>query len=172
MKQMIQTAPHEIKVKTTKFSLKKGKIIIHFSWEKEKGTVVGLILKQRNARIDQSFPFQLQSKEADGRIWYQASIDLNQYELAVAFWDVVAQVESKEEKYDAILGGQSNKLKIRLILFPTWTKTSDGHLIYPFVNGARQFTIQYRKYDKKYDSHAFIFKEYLALLCYFLLKPY
>ena len=45
-------------------------------------------------------------------------------------------------------------------------------MVYPFVNGARQFTIQYRKYDPKYDSYAFIAKEFLALFCYFILKPY
>lgn len=169
---MIQTAPREIKVHTKKFSLKNGRIKICFSWEKEKGLVKSLCLKQRNARIDTSYPFSLIRKEKGERFEYQAVIDLNQYELEVAFWDVVASVESSKEVYEAILGGLSNRLKIRLILFPRWTKTNDGHLIYPFVNGARQFTIQYRKYDKKYDSYAFIAKEYLALFCYFILKPY
>lgn len=169
---MIQTAPREIKVHTKKFSLKRGTIKIAFSWEKEKGQVEGLCLKQRNARIDTRYPFVLIQKEKGDCIWYEAEIDLNQYQLEVAFWDVVAEVKTPEESYEAILGGLSNKLKIRLILFPRWTKTTDGHLIYPFVNGARQFTIQYRAYDKKYDSYVFLCKEYLALLCYFLLKPY
>lgn len=45
-------------------------------------------------------------------------------------------------------------------------------MIYPFVNGKRQFNLQYRKYDRKYDSYLFLVKEFLALLCYFILKPY
>lgn len=45
-------------------------------------------------------------------------------------------------------------------------------MIYPFVNGKRQFNLQYRKYDRKYDSYLFLMKEFLALLCYFILKPY
>ena len=132
-----------------------------------------MCLKQRNARMDVRYPFELKKKEKGQQLFYQAVIDLNQYELEIAFWDVMVEVEEAEgETYEAILGGLSNRLKIWLILFPRWTKTKDGHLIYPFVNGARQFTIQYRKYDKKYDSYAFIAKEYLALLCYFILKPY
>ncbi|MBO5524854.1 MAG: CDP-glycerol glycerophosphotransferase family protein [Roseburia sp.] len=170
---MIQTAPREIKVHTKKFSLKRGRITIGFSWEKEKGVVRQMCLKQRNARMDVRYPFELKKKEKGQQLFYQAVIDLNQYELEIAFWDVMVEVEEAEgETYEAILGGLSNRLKIWLILFPRWTKTKDGHLIYPFVNGARQFTIQYRKYDKKYDSYAFIAKEYLALLCYFILKPY
>lgn len=132
-----------------------------------------MCLKQRNARMDVRYPFELKKKEKGQQLFYQAVIDLNQYELEIAFWDVTVEVEDAEgETYEAILGGLSNRLKIWLILFPRWTKTKDGHLIYPFVNGARQFTIQYRKYDKRYDSYAFIAKEYLALLCYFILKPY
>ena len=94
--------------------------------------------------------------------------------METAFWDVVASVdkEGKGNYEDAILGGLSSKLKLKLILFPRWTRTGDGHMVYPFVNGARQFTIQYRKYDPKYDSYAFIAKEFLALFCYFILKPY
>lgn len=170
---MIQTAPREIKVHTKKFSLKRGRITIVFSWEKEKGVVRQMCLKQRNARMDVRYPFELKKKEKGQQLFYQAVIDLNQYELETAFWDVTVEVaETAGEVYEAILGGLSNRLKIWLILFPRWTKTDDGHLIYPFVNGARQFTIQYRKYDKKYDSYGFIAKEYLALLCYFILKPY
>ena len=105
---------------------------------------------------------------------YHAQINVDQYPMETAFWDVVASVdkEGKGNYEDAILGGLSSKLKLKLILFPRWTRTGDGHMVYPFVNGARQFTIQYRKYDPKYDSYAFIAKEFLALFCYFILKPY
>lgn len=90
-----------------------------------------------------------------------------------AFWDVVAVVDSGSgETYDAILGGLSIFLKLKLIFFPRWTRTNGGNMIYPFVNGKRQFNLQYRKYDRKYDSYLFLMKEFLALLCYFILKPY
>ena len=116
----------------------------------------------------------MQTAKKGNTIVYHAQINVDQYPMETAFWDVVASVdkEGKGNYEDAILGGLSSKLKLKLILFPRWTRTGDGHMVYPFVNGARQFTIQYRKYDPKYDSYAFIAKEFLALFCYFILKPY
>ena len=172
MENGIKQAPKEIKVQTRKFQLKKGKILLGFRLQRDRGKITGLSLVQRNARVHMAYPFLLKRKEKKDHIQYDAVIDLSGLPLEVAFWDVVATVETKGEKQEAILGGLSAKLKLSLILFPRWTKTKDGHLIYPFVNGARQFTIQYRKYDKKYDSIFFLCKEYLALFCYFLLKPF
>lgn len=169
----IAMAPTEIKVKTKKFSLRNGKIVIHFSFPKEKAEIIDLKLVKRNETIPYAIAFSLQKKEKKADIQYTALLDLRMESLEVAFWDVVASVKKQnEEPYDAILGGLSARLKLWLIAFPRWTRTKDGHLIYPFVNGARQFTIQYRKYDKRYDSYWFLAKEWLALVCYFLLKPY
>lgn len=167
-------APAEIKVKTRKFSLTKGTIKISFELEGSRGRIRSLKLKQRNAVLDTSFPFEMQTAKKGNTIVYHAQINVEQYPMETAFWDVVASVdkEGKGNYEDAILGGLSSKLKLKLILFPRWTRTGDGHMVYPFVNGARQFTIQYRKYDPKYDSYAFIAKEFLALFCYFILKPY
>ena len=167
-------APAEIKVKTRKFSLTKGTIKISFELEGSRGRIRSLKLKQRNAVLDTSFPFEMQTAKKGNTIVYHAQINVDQYPMETAFWDVVASVdkEGKGNYEDAILGGLSSKLKLKLILFPRWTRTGDGHMVYPFVNGARQFTIQYRKYDPKYDSYAFIAKEFLALFCYFILKPY
>lgn len=170
----IKEAPAEIKVCTKRFSLRRGKMTLVFSLTKSKGEITGLNLVKRNAIVPDSIPFLLGKKEKGDVVLYHAQLDLSKESLEVAFWDVVARVSQpgKGESYDAILGGLSAKLKLLLIAFPRWTKTGDGHLIYPFVNGARQFTIQYRTYDKRYDSHLFLCKEFLALLCYFLLKPY
>ena len=177
MEQQMQKAPREIKVHTEKFSLKRGQIVIGFSLEKKKGHVKALSLVQRNARERNAYPFLLTEKEKGDTVKYRGKLDAGQLKLEVAFWDVVATVDppqkgTVQEVYDAILGGLSAKLKLWLILFPRWTKTPDGHLIYPFVNGARQFTIQYRLYDRRYDSYLFLAKEYLALFCYFVLKPF
>lgn len=193
MNQHIQEAPREIKVHTRRFSLRNGTITIAFSLAKNKGRVEALSLVQRNARVHASYSFTLCAKDKGESIRYLAKLDLSCLKLEIAFWDVVAAVRPKQTAetvreqqetaheqagtqdvgtYQAILGGLSAKLKLWLILFPRWTRTKDGHLIYPFVNGARQFTIQYREYDRRYDSLLFLAKEYLALFCYFLLKPY
>lgn len=87
-------------------------------------------------------------------IVYHAQINVDQYRWkphSGMWWHLWIKKE-KGNYEDAILGGLSSKLKLKLILFPRWTRTGDGHMVYPFVNGARQFTIQYRKYDPKYDS--------------------
>ena len=54
---------------------------------------------------------------------YHAQIYVVQYPMETAFWDVVASVdkEGKGNYEDAILGGLSSKLILKLILFPRWT---------------------------------------------------
>ncbi len=156
----------QIKVKMKKFSLKKGRLRLRFC---TKGEIVSaLFLKKRNTAEDRRLAFSLR-REGDG---YDASLDLEGQDFEEAFWDVVATVGSGGEAHDAVLGGVGAALKIKFILFPRWRRNGKGFIVYPFVNGARQFTIQTRKYQEKYDSYRFILKEYLALLCYFLLKPY
>ena len=54
-------APAEIKVKTRKFSLTKGTIKISFELEGSRGRIRSLKLKQRNAVLDTSFPFEMQT---------------------------------------------------------------------------------------------------------------
>lgn len=158
----------EIKVKTRKFSLRKGRFRICFSALDETLQIKEMFLKKRNALEEVYVPFQLSSKGNS----YEAVIDLKQQEFEYAFWDVVALVQDGTETYEAVLGGQRVSLKLRLILFPRWYRKDRSSIIYPFVNGARQFTIQSREYNKGYDSYAFLWKEYLALFCYFILKPY
>ncbi len=158
----------EIKVKTKKFSLKKGKLRICFSVSDERIEIKELFLKKRNALEEIRIPFHL---TCTGN-FYEAWMELEDREFEYAFWDVVALADDGSETYQAILGGQSVSLKVRLILFPRWYRQNRDSIIYPFVNGSRQFTIQSRKYNRGYDSYAFIWKEYFALFCYFLLKPY
>lgn len=171
--QDFKEASAEIKVKTKRFSLKKGTIKICFELPEEKGQIRSLKLKLRNEIMDVSYPFMLHTRSRGNRTVYRAEINVNAYPMERAFWDVVAVVDSGSgETYDAILGGLSIFLKLKLIFFPRWTRTNGGNMIYPFVNGKRQFNLQYRKYDRKYDSYLFLMKEFLALLCYFILKPY
>ena len=129
-------APAEIKVKTRKFSLTKGTIKISFELEGSRGRIRSLKLKQRNAVLDTSFPFEMQTAKKGNTIVYHAQINVDQYPMETAFWDVVASVdkEGKGNYEDAILGGLSSKLKLKLILFPRWTRTGDGHMVYPVVN--------------------------------------
>lgn len=171
--QDFKEASAEIKVKTKRFSLKKGTIKICFELPEEKGQIRSLKLKLRNEIMDVSYPFILHTRSRGNRTVYRAEINVNAYPMERAFWDVVAVVDSGSgETYDAILGGLSIFLKLKLIFFPRWTRTNGGNMVYPFVNGKRQFNLQYRKYDRKYDSYLFLMKEFLALLCYFILKPY
>lgn len=171
--QQLMEAPAEIKVKTRKFSLHKGIICIGFELEENKGKIRSLKLKQRNAVIDKSYLFSMNTVQKGKTIVYHAELNVNDCHMETAFWDVVASADTGNGEYeDRILGGLSTSLKLKLILFPRWTRTKDGNMVYPFVNGARQFTIQYRKYDSRYDSYRFIAKEFLALFCYFILKPY
>ena len=50
---------------------------------------------------------------------YHAQINVDQYPMETAFWDVVASVdkEGKGNYEDAILGGLSSNLNLSLILF-------------------------------------------------------
>ena len=104
--QQLMEAPAEIKVKTRKFSLTKGTIKISFELEGSRGRIRSLKLKQRNAVLDTSFPFEMQTAKKGNTIVYHAQINVDQYPMETAFWDVVASVdkEGKGNYEDAILG--------------------------------------------------------------------
>ena len=121
----------EIKVRTRKFSLRKGRLRICFSVLGEGLQIKEMFLKKRNALEQVHVPFQLSSK---GNV-YEAVIDLKQQEFEYAFWDVVALVFDGSETYEAILGGQRVSLKLRLILFPRWYRKAHASIIYPFEIG-------------------------------------
>ena len=88
-------------------------------------------------------------------------INVDQYPMETAFWDVVASVdkEGKGNYEDAILGGLSSKLKLKLILFQDGPEPGMGIWFIPLSTEQGSLPIQYRKYDPKYDSYAFIAKE-------------
>lgn len=79
-------APAEIKVKTRKFSLTKGTIKISFELEGSRGRIRSLKLKQRNAVLDTSFPFEMQTAKKGNTIVYHAQINVDQYPMETAFW--------------------------------------------------------------------------------------
>ena len=134
----------EIKVKTKRFSLGQGRLRLKFVVPEGHKRITGLFLKKRHVLDEVSVPFCL---AAQGTC-YDAELDLSHIHLDVAFWDIVAAVEDGGQEYEAIIGGQGVKLKLKLILFPRWYRKNKEYIIYPFVNGARQFTIQCRKYNK------------------------
>lgn len=74
-------APAEIKVKTRKFSLTKGTIKICFELEGSRGRIRSLKLKQRNAVLDTSFPFEMQTAKKGNMIVYHAQINVDQYPM-------------------------------------------------------------------------------------------
>ena len=88
-------APAEIKVKTRKFSLTKGTIKISFELEGSRGRIRSLKLKQRNTVLDTSFPFEMQTAKKGNTIVYHAQINVDQYPMETAFWDVVASVDKE-----------------------------------------------------------------------------
>ena len=103
--QDFKEASAEIKVKTKRFSLKKGPIKICFELPEEKGQIRSLKLKLRNEIMDVSYPFILHTRSRGNRTVYRAEINVNAYPMERAFWDVVAVVDSGSgETYDAILG--------------------------------------------------------------------
>ena len=146
-------APAEIKVKTRKFSLTKGTIKISFELEGSRGRIRSLKLKQRNAVLDTSFPFEMQTAKKGNTIVYHAQINVDQYPMETAFWDVVASVdkEGKGNYEDAILGGLSSKLKLKLILFPT----EQGSLPFNTGNMIRNMTAMHL-YQKNFSHYSVI----------------
>lgn len=169
--QIIEKKP---KIKTTYFALRHAKIAISLVPENSNVLITNLYLRQRNSIKEHIFPFELIKKNIGNKCHYKCSIDISTYmdSIEPSFWDVVVEAKLDNGSCKFILSGLSTWLKIKLILFPRWTKINHNYIIYPFINGARQFSIQYRKYEKKYDNYFFILKEYLALFCYFILKPF
>ena len=72
--QDFKEASAEIKVKTKRFSLKKGTIKICFELPEEKGQIRSLKLKLRNEIMDVSYPFILHTRSRGNRTVYRAEI--------------------------------------------------------------------------------------------------
>ena len=104
MKKDVMQAPPEVKVRTKRFLLRKGKIKIRFELDKELGIIDALYLKQRGAMDAQYFPFALKKREVGNRIRYDALLDVNMQKMAVGFWDVVAEKVTYGERQEAVLG--------------------------------------------------------------------
>ena len=75
--QDFKEASAEIKVKTKRFSLKKGTIKICFELPEEKGQIRSLKLKLRNEIMDVSYPFILHTRSRGNRTVYRAEINVN-----------------------------------------------------------------------------------------------
>lgn len=162
------------KIKTKYFSLKRSKIILSLVPENNHVLITNLYLLQRNSIQEHSFPFNINKKSIGGKNHYKCILDVSKHthNMEPAFWDIVVEANIDGSTCRFILSGLSTWLKIKLVLFPRWTKVKNDFIIYPFVNEARQFSIQYRKHQRKYDNYLFISKEFIALLCYFILKPF
>lgn len=169
--QIIEETP---KIKTTYFALRHSKLILSLVPDNNNVLISNIYLRQRNSIKEHRLPFSLSKKIIGNKSHYKCTLDMSTYidSIEPSFWDVVVEANIDDTCCNFILSGLSTWLKIRLILFPRWTKVANNYIIYPFVNGARQFSIQYRKYQRKYDNYLFILKEYLALFCYFILKPF
>ncbi len=79
--QDFKEASAEIKVKTKRFSLKKGTIKICFELPEEKGQIRSLKLKLRNEIMDVSYPFILHTRSRGNRTVYRAEINVNAYPM-------------------------------------------------------------------------------------------
>lgn len=161
----------EIRVRTTRFSMRRNDLCLTFIPEDPNLQIASVFLQKR-AEKTLTVRFQVKEQIRQGKRIYSCRFPARKHGLADGLWDIVASVKTPDECYDAILGGQSTLRKYLFILFPRWIRTNDGNVLYPFVNLQKHFTIQSRKWQPDYDTRRFILKEYLALFCYLILKPY
>jgi CDP-glycerol glycerophosphotransferase (TagB/SpsB family) len=162
----------DINARAKQFSLKKGRIHYTFSLPDGQAPVRSVILRMRGTQQPLKFPFQVKKIRKKGHTLYRCVLDVTKVSMENGFWDIVGIRKDAQGDYEVFMGGQDFVRKIRMILFPCRTKTPDGNLVCAFINGKGRFTIQYRTYDRFYDSVRFSIKENLALICYYLLKPY
>lgn len=128
---------------------------------------------KRDADREEYF-FKLCQKRSTGKyIVYESRIDLEQIRFKPLNWKfTVIQKNSAGEQTEVELVNRSyiNFAKYCSLFFDNSYTFKDGMFVYPYVNGARNISLQYRK-KGQYDDYHVKLKERLAVLRFLFTFP-
>ncbi len=154
------------------FFIKNGKIVLTFHLEETEYQVKSITLIFRSQVKEKQYDFEVKTRERDGKIKVQAELPIDAVDWEQFYWDIRGTVEHDGIKFELRIKNRSKLQKILMLAASRQTFLQEKkYVIYPYLTNSNDPAIQYRTRTKQ-DSKRFIIKEYLALLVYYLLRPY
>lgn len=131
---------------------------------------VSLILRSKvqNKRYD----FQLTVKERENHLDVTGILPLAEIAWEQFYWDIRGIVTRDGVEYELRLRNYSKIKRLWILLRNQQTFLQDGnYVVYPYLTKSRDFAFMYRARTAQ-DCRQFVWKEYLALFLFYLLRPY
>ena len=169
----------ETEGKVIKASFKKSIFTYQFivpendAWEYTKLYLIYRTAKQEQEQVFE-IPVQLLRKRKN-KLYYRGQIDVTKVHLKPNYWDFRMGFREKGSNEEGVIRlvnrSYLNYLKYCLLFYKNEYVFPDGMFVYPYVDAARNISLQYRM-KGEYDDWHFRMKERIALICYILGMPF
>ncbi len=154
------------------FYIRKGVIYIRFTLRKSKFSLKCVQLILRSSVKDKRYDFDLTIEEKERRFVVEGRLAVADVEWEQFYWDIRGTMTKDGVDCDLHIRSHSRKKRFRMLLQDRQVVLPGGqYLIYSYVTKSRDFAIAYRARTPQ-DRRSFVWKEYLALFLYYLLRPY
>ena len=169
----------DIEGKVLRASFKKNIFTYQFMVpESEEWEYTQLYMIYRTAKQEQKqvfeIPVQLMKKRKN-KMYFKAQMDITQMELKPNYWDFRMGIRKKDKREEQLIRlvnrSYVNYLKYCLLFFKNEYIFPDGMFVYPYVDAARNISLQFRMRGE-YDDWHFRLKERIALLRFVFSMPF
>ena len=158
--------------KLQRFYIRNGRIRLKFSLDGSEGILQSLSIILRSAIQKKQYDFAVTSRRRGDKLICTAELSLNHVEWEQFYWDIRGRIIIEGEECELRIRNRSQLLKILMLVTGKQTFLQEKkYVVYPYLTNSNDPAIQYRARSKQ-DRSTFILKEYLALLIYYLLRPY
>lgn len=153
-------------VNVTGTSLHQGRLKFRMTIADTEAVVrdVLMVYRSKVENIQESMTFQVKK----GKV--TASIDLNQVNLKQNYWDFYVVLEKGSVQYRMKIRHQGTALLAWSYLKDASFR-KDGYIAYPYYARNHALVLCYRE-ESKYDTFGIRMKEIMAMLVYYLARPY
>ncbi len=152
--------------------IKGGKIRLNFLTAPAVEEVKSVSLILRSQVELRQHEFKLQTKGTQVGLKVKAELSLSEVKWEQFYWDIRGKAVVDTEELELRIKSRSELQKLLMLAAARQTFLQEGkYVVYPYLTNSNDPAIQYRMRTRQ-DSRWFVLKEYLALLIYYLLRPY
>lgn len=156
--------------------IRNGKIVIKVRCHNVIGDLKGFKLAYRYKRredIEEYFIPATKIREKKRYIDMEGVIDINEIDFHSIYWDIfgVFEYESKEYQFEFQTINVLYRLSFLRLINNNNYVNKNNFILFPYLTLKRSISLQFRE-KNQYDGAAFRLKERIALILYFILKPY
>lgn len=172
VKQEYQMFNELYKAEVKDIRIQKGILKLKFLIAKSEYQLKDVSLILRSSLSDKRYSFALEKSDKKDKWLVRASLVLNEVDWEQFYWDIRGVVEKDGKEYELRLCNYSKLMKMKMLLTPRqYQLPNSDYIVFPYMAKSRDFALMYRLKSEQ-DSIKFIAKEYLALVLFYLLRPY